>query len=48
MVAADAACLPLIACMEPEAHAVIGGGGHLCSDLPGGADHGLRFQAVGF
>ena len=48
MVAADAARLPIIARMEPETHAVIGGGGQLCSDPPGGADHGLHFQTVGF
>jgi hypothetical protein len=48
MVATDAARLPIIARMEPETHAVIGGGRQLCSDPPGGADHGLCFQVVGF
>jgi hypothetical protein len=48
MVAADAARLPIIARMEPETHVVIGGGRQLGSDPAGGANHGLRFQAVGF
>ena len=48
MVAADAARLPIIARMEPETHAVIGGGRQLGSDPAGGANHGLHFQAVGF
>ncbi len=40
-------CLPLLARLVSESHAVVGGGWELGADPAGSADHGLRLQAVG-
>ena len=48
VMAGDAARLPIVARVEPETHAMIGGGRQLGLDPTRSADHGLRLQAIGF
>ena len=45
--AVDMTCFPLLACLESESHAMIGGSQKFCADSARNADHGLHLQAVG-
>ena len=40
--------LPLLACLESESHAMVGGSRNLCANSARGADHGLCLQKNGF